>query len=241
MNSRWITASLFVLCFFSGCRRQEPETFQKDRFAVGVVLTAPKTLDLDYEKLIDRTVGKVSRQAFKKYQNNFDAYLQSRRSDARGKVFEAVVALEANRRFEDIDRPERILTTAAEGDPAHPADNLLWVNGRIARRYQLKSTRNEKSIIKFLSQPEYVEKYADEIIVTHPDTFNGIERELSKRRRLDPSLPPEWQQVDEAFRQGRVTDEVFPGLKVPTYYEATKKAEEVIRRQFERAKQEYGM
>ena len=85
-----------------------------------------------------------------------------------------------------------------------------------------------------------MEKYANEVIVTHPDTFNQIARELSKRKRLDGSLPPDWQRVDEAFQAGRVSDEIFPGWKVPTYYEAQQKADDVIRRQFERARREYG-
>jgi cell division protein YceG involved in septum cleavage len=139
-----------------------------------------------------------------------------------------------------IDRPERVLTSAAEGDPAHSSDNLLWREGTIRGRYQLKSTRNTKSIIDFLSEPEYVEKYFNEVIVTHPDTFNKIRRELSKRKRLDDSLPPDWQRVAEAFQAGRVSDEIFPGWKVPTYYEAQQKADDVIRSQFERARREYG-
>jgi hypothetical protein len=60
------------------------------------------------------------------------------------------------------------------------------------------------------------------------------------RKRLDDSLPPDWQRVDEAFQAGRVSDEIFPGWKVPTYYEAQQKADDVIRSQFERARREYG-
>jgi hypothetical protein len=204
------------------------------------VLESPKTLQYDYPELIDATVGKVSRKAYEKYKDDPEAYVKARRSDARGKVFEATVAHEANERFKLIGRPDRVLTSAAEGDPAHSSDNLLWRDGIIRGRYQLKSTRNTKSIIDFLSEPEYVEKYANEVIVTHPDTFNKIRRELSKRKRLDDSLPPDWQRVDEAFQAGRVSDEIFPGWKVPTYYEAQQKADDVIRSQFERARREYG-
>ena len=46
--------------------------------------------------------------------------------------------------------------------------------------------------------------------------------------------------MDEAFQAGRVSDEIFPGWKVPTYYEAQQKADDVIRSQFERARPEYG-
>ena len=46
--------------------------------------------------------------------------------------------------------------------------------------------------------------------------------------------------MDEAFQAGRVSDEIFPGWKVPTYYEAQQKADDVIRSQFERARREYG-
>ena len=46
--------------------------------------------------------------------------------------------------------------------------------------------------------------------------------------------------MDEAFQAGRVSDEIFPDWKVPTYYEAQQKADDVIRSQFERARPEYG-
>ena len=235
MHRLWLVLLLFV-----GCTRPEPEAPPAEKFAVGTVLESPKTLQYDYPQLIDATVGKVSRKAYEKYKDDPEAYVKARRSDARGKVFEATVAHQANERFKLIGRPDRVLTSAAEGDPAHSSDNLLWRDGIIRGRYQLKSTRNTKSIIDFLSEPEYVEKYANETIVTHPDTFIKIKWELSKRKRLDDSLPPDWQRVDEAFQAGRVSDEIFPGWKVPTYYEAQQKADDVIRRQFERARREFG-
>jgi len=46
--------------------------------------------------------------------------------------------------------------------------------------------------------------------------------------------------VVEAFQAGRVSDEIFPKWEVPTYYEAQQKADEVIRRKFERGRREYG-
>ena len=61
------------------------------------VLESPKTLQYDYPQLIDATVGKVSRKAYEKYKDDPEAYVKARRSDARGKVFEATVAHEARR------------------------------------------------------------------------------------------------------------------------------------------------
>jgi len=74
---------------------------------------APKPSSTTIPKLIDATVGKVSRKAYEKYKDDPEAYVKARRSDARGKVFEATVAHEANERFKLIGRPDRVLTSAA--------------------------------------------------------------------------------------------------------------------------------
>ena len=224
-----------------GCSEESPTVpfAEPEIFAIGSVLENPRTLQYNYEALIDATVGRVSRKAYEKYKDNLEGYIDARRSDARGKVFEATVAYQANQLYKKIGDGDRVLTTAAEGDPSHPADNLLWRAGMIIGRYQLKSTRNSKSIVDFLTAPQYIERYAKEIIITHPNTYLEVLRKL-QRQIARGALSPEWKLVDEAIQQRRLSNFIFPGHEVPSFHEAEKKAEQVIRRQFESARREYG-
>ncbi len=235
---------IVLLLSLSGCSREDSiapisNGPPLERFAIGSALQNPNTVNCDYEELIEATVGRVSRKAFEKYKNNIEGYVVARRSDARGKVFEATTAYEANQLYKRINDGDRVLTTAAEGDPSHPADNLLWRSGYIVGRYQLKSTQNTDSIIKFLSDPKYVEKYANEIIITHPNTFHGVLMRLKKAKQRG-RLSGRWKYVEDAIEQGRLSNYIFPGHEVPSFDEAQKQADRVIRRQFEAARIEFG-
>ena len=237
-----------LLLFLVGCGNSlaksehtaHQTSIQTDRFAVGQILPQPVTTTLNYETLVDKTAGKVSGKAYRKYQDRFEDYLQARRTGLRGKLFEAAVAYQANQYLEQAGKPERVLTTAAEGDPAHPADNLLWNNGKITKSFQLKSTRNRKSITQFLTEKEYTTKYDDEIIVVHPETLQDIQETLRRVTLRGKSLSADQQIVEMALKQGRLTDELIPGLKVPTLEEVQREADEVIARQFAQAKQRFG-
>ena len=237
--TRGILFSLLLTC--SSCIDQQPVGYdtKSELFAIGSSLKDPRTLQCGYEELIDLTVGSVSKKAFTKYKNNVAAYVKARRSDARGKVFEAKTAYDANQLYKKIRDVDRVLTTAAEGDPSHPADNLLWRAGYIIGRYQLKSTKNSDSIIKFISDPKYILKYANEIIITHPGTFLTVLSRLENKKLRGP-LSVRWQRVNDAIEDGRLSNYIFPGHEVPSYDDAQKKADEVIRRQFEKARREYG-
>ena len=233
---------LLVGCGTSLAKSEQPAnqiSSQSDRFAVGQNLSQPVTLSLNYETLIDKTAGKVSGKAYRKYHDRFDDYLQARRTGLRGKLFEAVVAYQANQHLEQSGRSERVLTTAAEGDPSHPADNLLWNNGKITKSFQLKSTRNQKSISQFLTEKEYTTKYDDEIIVVHPETLQDIKTTLRRATLRNKSLSVDQQAVDTAIKHGRLTDELIPGLKVPSLTEVQQEAEQVIARQFAQAKNRF--
>lgn len=238
-----LTRGIFFALLLTGssCIDQQPVVYEKksELFAIGSSLKDPRTLQVGYDELIDLTVGRVSKKAFTKYKNNVAAYVEARRSDARGKVFEAKSAYDANRLYKKIRDGDRVLTTAAEGDPSHPADNLLWRAGYIIGRYQLKSTKNSDSIVKFISDPKYISKYANEIIVTHPGTFLTVLSRLENKKLLGP-LSVRWKRVDDAIEEGRLSNYIFPGHEVSSYDEAQKKADEVIRRQFEKARRRYG-
>ena len=224
-----------------GCSKEKStvSVAKPEVFAIGSVLENPRTLQYNYQALVDATVGRVSRKAYEKYKHNLEGYIDARRSDARGKVFEATAAYEANQLYKKIGDGDRVLTTAAEGAPSHPADNLLWRAGMIIGRYQLKSTRNSKSIVKFLTAPEYITRYANEIIVTHPNTYLEVLRKLQQQIARG-ALTPRWKLVEEAIKQKRLSNYIFPGHEVSSFHEAQKKAEQVIRRQFESARREYG-
>ena len=237
--ARGISTALLLACM--GCSEKKTIDYEEasERFTIGSSLKDPRTLKCGYEELVDLTVGSVSKKAFIKYQNDVDGYLRARKSDARGKVFEAKAAYEANLLYKKIRDGDRVLTTAAEGDPSHPADNLLWREGSIIGRYQLKSTKNSDSIVKFVSDPKYTAKYANEIIITHPGTFLEVLLRLEKKKQRG-TLAPQWKCVDDAIEKGRLSNYIFPGHEVPSYEDAQKKADEVIRRQFEKARLEYG-
>ena len=93
-----------LLLFLVGCGNSlaksehtaHQTSIQTDRFAVGQKLPQPVTTTLNYETLVDKTAGKVSGKAYRKYQDRFEDYLQARRTGLRGKLFEAAVAYEAN-------------------------------------------------------------------------------------------------------------------------------------------------
>ena len=230
-----------LLILLLGCAKESPTVPvpEPEVFAIGSVLKNPRTLQHNYQALVDATVGRVSRKAYEKYKDDLEGYIDARRSDARGKVFEATAAYEANQLYKKIGDGDRVLTTAAEGDPGHPADNLLWRAGLIIGRYQLKSTRNIDSIVNFLSAPEYIDRYANEIIITHPNTYLEVLRKL-QRQIARGALSPRWKLVEEAIKQRRLSNFIFPGHEVPSFHDAEKKAEQVIRRQFESARREYG-
>ena len=148
--------------------------------------------------------------------------IDARRSDARGKVFEATAAYEANQLYKKIGDGDRVLTTAAEGDPGHPADNLLWRAGLIIGRYQLKSTRNIDSIVNFLSAPEYIDRYANEIIITHPNTYLEVLRKL-QRQIARGALSPRWKLVRKQSNKDGYRTLFFPDMKSPLFMMQRKK------------------
>jgi len=211
-----------------------------DEYAVGSRLENPRTPTLEYDALIDANAGTVSIAKYKKYENSFDDYLKVRVNGTRGKVFEAAVAYQANQHLKSAGRPERVLTTAVEGDPGHAADNLLWSDNQIIKSYQLKSTKNRKQIASFLSDKKYTDKYDDEIIIVHPETLADIKQVL-QRRKLSGKPPSGDLTVFEiALNNGRLSDEVIPGLKVPSYTKMHAEADRAIRRQFAYARSRFG-
>ena len=91
-------------------------------------------------ELVARTAP-ISPDAFLKYGGDWQSYwaasnLQNQRS---GKTLEAVFAWSANEQRAHLNVPDRMLVTAAEGLPTHPADLVdVAPDGSILGEYQVK-------------------------------------------------------------------------------------------------------
>ena len=154
--NRYLSGLVFSLAVLFSAVEIRAEEDTGDTLSIGSTLNEPQTPTLDYPGLLEVTVDEnpaLVRGAFKE---DVDAYVKSRRS-ARGRVFEALVAYEANQQYERENNPTRILVVAAEladkKDQAdnHPADNLLWRDYKIEKRYQLKSYKNASDVTAFVT------------------------------------------------------------------------------------------
>ena len=130
----------------------------------------------------------------------------------------------------------RVLVVAAElydqEEPEdHPADLLLWDGKKVIKRYQLKSYKNTRDLIAVVTQPKWVKYYENEIIVTHPEKLAEVRQQLAEQKK---PLTPRWEKVEKALKDGRLTDEVKPGLKVPSREEAQKVTDDFLRKMFKR-------
>ena len=240
--SRLLLAFLLLVAISSQVNADSPPEAQRDDlFAVGSTLSnprlalapAPKTFNFDYPRLIEVTAGEGELSTYKKHRGDIEGYVEARKSD-RGKVFEAMVAHQANQQY--IRNPfTRVLVVAAElndSEPEdHPADLLLWDGKKVIKRYQLKSYKNAKDIIAVVTQPKWVKYYENEIIVTHPEKLAEIRQQLAEQKK---PLSPRWEKVEKALKDGRLTDEVKPGLKVPSREEAQKVTDDFLRKMFKR-------
>ena len=250
--SRLTLVLLLVILAVPQVSADEPPEAQRDdrfaerddRFAVGSTLSNPrfprlaepdhpKTFNFDYPRLIEVTAGEGELSTYKKHRGDIEGYVEARKSD-RGKVFEAMVAHQANQQY--IRNPfTRVLVVAAELNDSesedHPADLLLWDGKKVIKRYQLKSYKNAKDIIAVVTQPKLVKYYENEIIVTHPEKLAEVRQQLAEQKK---PLTPRWEKVEKALKDGRLTDEVKPGLKVPSREEAQKVTDDFLRKMFKR-------
>ncbi|MDG2207160.1 MAG: hypothetical protein P8K78_04585 [Pirellulales bacterium] len=230
----------FAVLFFAMELRAEEEAI--DTLSIGSTLNDPITPALDYPGLVEVTVDENPALAQGDYKKDIDAYVKSRRS-ARGRVFEALVAYQANQQYERENNSTRVLVVAVEladeKDKAekHPADNLLWRDKKIQKRYQVKSYKNASDATAFVTQPKWMELYKDEIIVIHPEKLAEIRDQLAEQRKKSKPLSPRWQKVAAAIDGGRLTDEVKPGLKVPSLIETQKATDRFLRRIFIRSRE----
>ncbi len=240
--NRYLSGLIFPLAVLLSAVEIRAEEETGDTLSIGSTLNEPQTPTLDYPGLLEVTVDEnpaLVRGAFKE---DVDAYVKSRRS-ARGRVFEALVAYEANQQYERENNPTRILVVAAEladkKDQAdnHPADNLRWRDYKIEKRYQLKSYKNASDATAFVTQPKWMELYKDEIIVIHPEKLAEIRGLLAEQRKRGKPLSVRWQKVAVAIDEGRLTDEVKPGLKVPSLTETQKATDRFLRKIFNRSRE----
>ncbi len=174
-------------------------TAERDVFSRQLTLQAQSM-----RELVARTAP-ISRDAILKYHGEWESYwLASNMQNQRaGKTLEAVYAWRMNAQRARLGIPDRILVTAAEGLPTHPADLVdIASDGTILRKYQTKW--GWKSAIKALQDP----RYEGMGILTTRDSFSVIEQELrsaeAKAARRGLALSPEWQGVRDAIESGRL-------------------------------------
>lgn len=182
-----------------------------DPFALGKTLAKPNTLEFQkLDALIAKVAGKPSMDAFEKYGGDFNRYWEVSRSQRAGKVFEAVTAFTENRRLARAGNPNRIVLTAAEGNPGHAADALLiGPDGTILKRYQLKLSW------KIAKDALFEPKYSGMTIVLPSDQMEILTQELAKAeyKALRRGLPLEtrWQDTKNAIHNGRITATMVSG------------------------------
>jgi len=197
-----------------------------DQFALWAVLRNPKTPDIPYRKLLEKTAGRVRAKAIRKHRT-FASYLDVSLTGREGKVFEASEAYRANRHFKQTGSKSRVLVTAVEGDPAHAADLVMRKNGRITKRFQFKA--GGRAAWDALRKT----KYDGMTIVTHPEELNWLKAELRKRKLANRPITGRYARLDEALQSGKLTDEVVPGLKTLSRKSTNTKTINMMRRQWE--------
>ena len=182
-----------------------------DPFALGKTLAKPNTLEFqNLDALIAKVAGKPSMDAFEKYEGGFNRYWEVSRSGRAGKVFEAVTAFTENRRLARAGNPNRIVLTAAEGNPGDAADAvLIGPDGTILKRYQLKLSW------KIAKDALFEPKYSGMTIVLPSDQMEILTHELAKAeyKALRRGLPLEtrWQDTKNAIHNGRITATMVSG------------------------------
>ncbi len=187
-------------------------------FLIGEYIKNPTSLKLSREKIYLKTMGKPSAKAIHNSQGDFATYYNRRGpANVTGKAFEARTAIRINRALQNAGNENRLIITALEKRPNDVSDlALLTPKGQVLERYQLKTG------IKTARKAVFDSKYADMKIVTPPDHLREIKRELSKQRNRafarNKPLSPYWQTMDQAIREGRLTDQIA-GLRVPKYTE----------------------
>ena len=226
---------ILTFFLFSLCSSVTAEGTESDsKFAVGSSLDNPISIKLTDAELLLKTVRPQQRTNTTSAEGTEKDYLKAHRTD-RGRVFEAMIANAANKTFSNEGKSARVLVVAAEMDEPekikeHPADLLLWDNGQIMQRYQLKSYQNSKDVIAVITQPKKAERYKNEVIVTHPEKLAEIRKSLSEQTK---PLNSRWQKVERALSEKRLTDEVPPGRKVPSLVSTQQATDDFLRKEYE--------
>jgi hypothetical protein len=149
-----------------------------------------------------------------------------------GKGFEAVLAYRANRAL--ASSRNKMLLTAAEGFPSHPADlSLVDEFSNPSRLFQAKLRLDVKKAAKVLQTP----KYADMTIVTTQESVEAIRadvfaKQASMLARGKP-LPQRYQTVADAFADGRLAQNWF-GQPLPSEAQVARRSVALKHAEFNR-------
>ena len=203
-------------------------------FRVGSLINDPKTLKIrDLGELFRLTTGNVRPRSILRH-GDFAPYWKVSYPGRSGKAFEAFEAYRANRKLARMGRSERLLITALEPElgPHHPADIVMTIaRGEIIKEFQLKT--GAKATIEALDDS----RYSGMTFVTPRDSLEEIRTDLKKAKvkaaRRGPPLSNKWQKIDRALSEGRLTDEIVPGLRTRSRGQIGRIAERYTRELYE--------
>lgn len=187
---------------------------QAPSFQIGSFVRNPRTLEIrDLTTLFHKATGGVRQKSTLKHIGDFESYWKASFTGRSGKAFEAYEVYRANRKLARLGRSERFVITAVEGSPHHAADVVLIDGtGKITKQFQHKL--GVRAALNAIKDP----KYAGMTIVTPRNSLSRIRRDLKEAIRRAASsekgLPPKWQHIQNALAEGRLTDEMLPGLQV---------------------------
>ncbi|NLX14719.1 MAG: hypothetical protein GXY44_13860 [Phycisphaerales bacterium] len=238
-----IVSALLAVCAFSEVVfgrqltnvRHARQIVQTPLFETGSFVRNPGTLAIPHlQTLFQKTTGDVQIKSIVKYGGDFEAYWKASQKIRVGKAFESYEVYQANRKLERLGKTERLVITAVEGMPHHPADVVMIDKaGKVKRQFQNKLSPSEAR--KALNEP----KYADMTIVTTRDSLDHIRSDLKKEtlraRARGRPLPPNLHEVKKALADGRLTDELLPGLQARSRNQLDAITKEHTRRLFKSA------
>jgi hypothetical protein len=186
-----------------------------DPFAVGKIIRDPETFRYPTRQgFVTKVVGQPGTDKFRELGGELAEYWRRSQSSYSGKFHEARVLMAENSRFAERGDPRRLLSTAAENRPDHPADLLLWDSktGRILERYQLKLGSGQAR--EALREA----KYAGMKIITSQEGMDEINRMLRqaeiKAARRGIGLSPYDQMIRDALRDGRLMTQLPSGASL---------------------------
>ena len=184
--------------------------------APGMLFRNPATLAAgDLDELINLVGDGIRLDSYVKHGGDFEAFSRTLAVDGRaGKVFEAVVAHEANLKL-PVGR--RLLATAAEGYKADAAD--LAMARRTADGYVVEELYQLKwgwEAVSALDDPLYDGMTIITTQETYDEAVEEVRRKSLTKASLGRELSPKTARLKDALESGRIPAKLPGGAPLPT-------------------------